>query len=63
MSLDDIVDKTGLMLKGVVPYDPQLALLSANGKLYEKCLSFKAFYRIAQRLLFSNIPLPKLNSL
>lgn len=63
MSLDDIVDKTGLMLKGVIPYDPGLALLSANGKLYEKCLSYKAFYRIAKRLLFCNIPLPKLNSL
>lgn len=63
MSLDDIVDKTGLMLKGIVPFDPQLSLLSANGKLYEKCLSHKAFYRIAQRLLFSNVPLPKLNSL
>lgn len=63
MSLDDIVDKTGLMLKGVVPYDPQLSLLSANGKLYERCISFKSFYRIAKRLLSSNIPLPKLNSL
>lgn len=63
ISLDDIVDKTGLMLKGVIPYDPQLALLSTNGKLYERCISYKAFYRVAKRLLSSDIPLPKLNNL
>ncbi len=63
MSLDDIIDKSGLMLKGVIPYDPQLALLSASGKLYEKCLSYKSFYRIAKRLLSADVPLPKLNSL
>lgn len=63
ISLDDIVDKTGLMIRGVVPYDSQLSFLSAEGKLFNKSEAFSAFMRIADRIEFKDIPLPKLNNL
>lgn len=64
LSLDDIVDKSGLMIRGVVPYDPNLPLLSAEGKLFDRnCVAFRAFCRIADRLEAKDVPLPKLNNL
>lgn len=63
ISLDDIIDKTGLMIRGIVPYDSELFQLSARGKLYDNALSSKAFMRIAKRIESKDIPLPKLNNL
>ena len=63
ISLDDIVNNSGLMIKGIVPFEPQLSHLSAQGKLYHKSSSFDAFLRIAQRLEGRNIDLPKLKNL
>ncbi len=63
LTLDEIIDKSGLMLKGIIPLDTGLGLLSASGKLYFKSYAFKAFLRIANRLEGKNIPLPSLNNL
>ena len=64
LSLDDIVDKSGLMIRGIVPYDPNLSLFSAEGRLFNRsCTSFRAFCRIADRLEGKDVPLPKLNNL
>ncbi len=63
LSLDDIINNTGLPLCGIVPFDTALQRLSANGKLYTKCRSAAAFSRIAKRLCFGNVRLPKLKKL
>jgi len=63
LTFDEIIDKSGLMLKGVVPLDTELGLLSLNGKLYNKSYAYKAFLRIADRLEGKNVPLPSLNNL
>ena len=63
LTFDEIIDKSGLMLKGVVPMDTSLGLFSLNGKLYFKSYAYKAFSRIADRLEGKNTPLPSLNNL
>ncbi len=63
LSLDDIIDRSGLMIKGIVPYDIELSHLSALGQLYNKSLAFDAYLRIADRISGKDIPLPKLNNL
>ncbi len=63
LTFDEIIDKSGLMLRGIVPLDTSLGLLSLNGKLYNKSYAYKAFLRIADRLEGKNIPLPSLNNL
>ncbi len=63
LTLDEIIDKSGLMLKGIVPLDTSLGILSLEGKLYTKSYAYKAFSRIADRLEGKNVPLPSLNNL
>lgn len=63
ISLDDIIDKTGLMIKGIIPNDPELTHLSAEGKLFTKSIAFDAFKRISDRLDGKFVKLPKLNNL
>lgn len=63
LTLDEIIDKSGLMLRGIVPIDTSLGMLSINGKLYSKSYAYNAFSRIADRLEGKNIPLPSLNNL
>ena len=63
LTFDEVIDKSGLMLKGVIPMDTELGLRSANGRLYDRTYAFKAFLRIADRLSGKNIPLPSLGNL
>ena len=63
LTFDEIIDKSGLMLRGVIPLDTSLGLLSLNGKLYFKSYAYKAFSRIADRLEGKNVPLPSLNNI
>ena len=60
LNIDQIIDKTGLMIKGIVPYDQNLDELSQKGRLYTSSTSFPAFCRIAKRLDNANVPLPEL---
>ena len=63
LTFDEIIDKSGLMLRGIIPNDNSLGLLSLRGNLYHKSYAFKAFSRIADRLEGKNVPLPSLNNL
>ena len=63
ISLDDIVDRSGLKIKGIVPFDIELSHLSAMGCLYNESDAFDAYLRIADRLSGIDIPLPKLKNL
>lgn len=63
LSLDDIIDACGLPIRGIIPFDSYLPELSANGKLYRKAPSFKAFLRLSKRLEMADIPLPKLKNI
>ena len=63
LNIDDIIDNTGLMIKGIIPYDLDLEDLSQNGKLYNESSAFSAFCRIAKRLDNQNVPLPELKKI
>lgn len=63
LNIDDIIDKTGLMIKGIIPYDQDLDDLSQNGRLYNTSSAFSAFCRIAKRLDNKNVPLPELKKI
>ena len=63
MSLDEIMDATGLMLKGIIPYDDYLDSMSADGELFYDTTAYPAFLRIAKRMLYKNVPLPELKKL
>ena len=58
-NIDDIIDRSGLRLLGIVPLSDELALLPINRRLKKKGKSMKAFMRIAGRLCNENIRLPK----
>lgn len=58
-TVDDIIDRTGLPLLGLVPEDEQLLLLTAAGKFAAgKKWSFAAFQRIAKRIQGQPVPVP-----
>ncbi len=63
ISLDDIIDLSGLTIKGIVPFDIELSHLSAMGCLYNESEAFNAYLRIADRISGLNVPLPKLKNL
>ena len=63
LNIDEIIDKTGLMIKGIIPYDQDLDDLSQKGRLYNTSSAFSAFIRIAKRLDNKNVPLPELKKL
>lgn len=59
LTVDDIMDRVGLPLLGLVPEDIQLLQLTAAGKFHTgKKWSFAAFDRIAQRLQGKPVPVP-----
>lgn len=62
-TIDDIIDKSGLQLLGIVPRSNELNLLSINHTLQPKGNAMKAFFRIAKRLSGENVPLPKLKKI
>lgn len=62
-NIDDIIDKSGLRLLGIVPKSRELSLLSVKHKLKNKSNAMKAFSRIAKRLLGENVLLPDLKKI
>lgn len=57
--IDDMIDRSGIRLGGIVPFDIALQFAAAEGKLPKKCKANKAFERISKRLCGENIRLPK----
>lgn len=57
--VDDIIDKSGLRLIGIVPSDLELNFLANTHTLKNKGRSMRAFSRIAGRLCGEDIRLPK----
>ena len=62
-NLDDIMDKSGLGLRGIVPESEYLGLAFLDGGFKIKGRAKKAFARIASRLCGANAPLPKLRKI
>lgn len=62
-TVDDIIDKSGLRLLGIVPRSMELNLLSINHRLKPKGNAMSAFLRIAKRLNGENVSLPKLKKI
>ncbi len=62
-NIDDIIDKSGLRLLGIIPSSSELSLLSVNHKLKNKGSAMAAFSRIARRLDGENVLLPKLKKI
>lgn len=57
-NVDDIIDKTGLRLIGLVPFDNQVPQTAAAGTALQIGPAADAFDRIARRLLGESVPLP-----
>ena len=62
-NLDDIMDTTGLGLRGIVPESEYLGLAFLDGGFKIKGRAKKAFKRIASRLCGANVSLPKLKKI
>ena len=63
LTIDDIMDSTGLPLLGLIPEDYEVPLAAFRGKpliLAEKKGAAEACYRMAQRLCGNAVPLMKL---
>lgn len=61
--IDGIIDQSGLMLLGIIPYSDRLALAFLNGNFVTRGREAKAFTRIAKRLYNKAEPLPKLKKI
>ena len=61
--IDGIIDQSGLMLLGIVPYSDRLSLAFLNGKFAVKGKEAKAFTRIVKRIYDKAEPLPKLKKI
>lgn len=62
-NIDGIIDASSIRLLGIVPESDEINLLSLNHRLKKNKKPFKAFVRIANRLLDKNIPLQKLKKI
>ena len=58
-SIDDMIDRAGIRLVGIVPFDISLSLSFAASKLPKKGNAKKAFDRIAKRLCGQDVKLPR----
>jgi septum site-determining protein MinD len=59
LTVDDIMDRVGLPLLGLVPEDEQILLLTALGKFHEgKKWAFSAYERISKRMQGQPVPVP-----
>ena len=59
LTVDDIMDRVGLPLLGLVPEDAQVTVFSAAGKFPSgKKWAFAAFERIAKRMQGQPVPIP-----
>lgn len=57
-NIDDIINRSGTRLIGIVPQSDELVLLSVRHKVSWRSHAGKAFLRIAQRLMGRDIKLP-----
>lgn len=62
-NIDDIIDMSGFGLLGIIPQSTELAILSVTHQIKPKTKAFKAFYRVAQRLLGNEVRLPKITKI
>ncbi len=62
-SIDDIIDTASLQLLGIIPESEEISLLSTRHTIKKRGKTFKAFTRIAGRLMNKNIPLKKLKKI
>jgi septum site-determining protein MinD len=59
LTVDDIIDRVGIPLLGLVPEDGQVTLLSAAGKFPSgKKWAFAAYERISKRMQGQPVPIP-----
>lgn len=58
INIDDVIDRTGIRLIGIVPQSSELALLSMKHEISKKGRAAKAFVRIAKRLMGADVRLP-----
>jgi septum site-determining protein MinD len=59
LTVDDVIDRVGLPLLGLVPEDEQLLLLTAAGKFHTgKKWAFAAYDRISKRMQGQPVPVP-----
>lgn len=59
-SVVDIIDKTYIMLAGIIPYDQSIVFMQDRGELIDGAVGrniSKAFYNIEKRLEGKNVPL------
>lgn len=62
-TLDDFIDISGLCLLGIVPLSFNLEVAFCDGYFPKKGKDFKAFERIADRILGRSVPIPKLSKI
>ena len=62
-NVDNIIDKSGLRLLGIVPKSKELSLLSVKHNIKVKGNAMSAFMRIAKRLEGENILIPALKKI
>lgn len=62
-NLDEIIDRSGMQLLGIVPESDQLSLAFLNGKFPKRGRGARAFERIAKRLYDQGKHLPRLNKI
>ena len=57
--IDAVIDRCGLRLMAIIPSSTEMYYSACTGKpLNKSCKAYKAFERLAQRIMGYNIPLP-----
>ena len=63
LNVDEMMDRTGLPLLGIVPEDPAVTLAAATGKslgeYQKKSSAYSAFHRIGQRICGRTVAIPQ----
>ncbi|MBR6743552.1 MAG: AAA family ATPase [Clostridia bacterium] len=62
-TLDDLIDISGLKLLGIIPLSLKLEIAFYGGYFPIKGKEFKAYKRIATRLMGESVPIPKLSKI
>lgn len=62
-TLDDLIDISGFKLLGIIPLSYKLEIAFYGGAFPQKGKEFKAYKRIAKRLMGESVPVPKLKKI
>lgn len=62
-SIDDLIDTAAIQLLGIIPESEEISLLSTKHTLENRGRTYKAFTRVAGRLMNKSIPLAKLKKI